>query len=101
MVAGTLAETVTQVEAVVAGLEPGVLLASDAAEMVSTFARLERMAAAGKAICARRVAESRVWCRRGDKSPAHWLAATLGLDHRRRRWAVGLHGQARFPAVDG
>ena len=78
MIADGLVEVVATAEKIVAGLEPGELLASDAAAMVETFARLERLAAAGRAVCAKRVAESKVWSRGGEKSPAHWLAKESG-----------------------
>ena len=42
------------------------------------FCRVERLGAAGKALSARRVAESGAWWDTGERSPAHWIAAVAG-----------------------
>ena len=46
--------------------------------MVAEFARLEHLAAAGRALCGARVAETKVWSAKGDKSPANWFARASG-----------------------
>lgn len=66
-------------EEAVATLEPEVLEAKTAARLVETFARMERLCAAGKALAARRVAASGVWRKDGDRSSAHWLARKSGI----------------------
>jgi hypothetical protein len=60
----------------VADLDPEVLDASAAKGLVTEFAEIERVAAAGKALAARRVASSGAWRKDGDRSPAHWMART-------------------------
>ncbi|MBA2272370.1 MAG: DUF222 domain-containing protein, partial [Actinobacteria bacterium] len=63
---------------VVTTLEPGTLEGAFATELVEEFAAIERLAAAGKALCAQRVAKSGAWRRHGDRSPARWMARTTG-----------------------
>ena len=58
----------------VAGLEPETLPAEAAAGLVDTFATIEKLGAAGKALAARRVAASNLWRGAGERSAAHWLA---------------------------
>ena len=62
----------------VSELDPDVLEARSAARLTETFARMERLSAAGKALTARRMADSGVWRRSGERSPAHWLAKKTG-----------------------
>lgn len=59
-------------------LDPEVLEPNTAAKLVEVFGRIERLGAAGKALAARRVADSGVWKKDGDRSPAHWLAKKVG-----------------------
>ncbi len=66
------------VAAVVAELEPGVLDAGLAAQLVEEFDQLERVSAAGKALAARRVADSNRWIHDGSRSPEQWLADKTG-----------------------
>ncbi|MDQ3765940.1 MAG: HNH endonuclease [Actinomycetota bacterium] len=58
----------------VAILEPDVVEAQAAKRLVEIYAEIERLAAAGKALAARRVASSGSWRSEGDRSPAHWMA---------------------------
>jgi hypothetical protein len=60
------------------GLDPDVLEAKSAARLTEAFARLERLSSAGKALAARRMADSGVWRKDGERSPAHWLAKRAG-----------------------
>jgi hypothetical protein len=60
----------------VAALDPEVLESTAAKALVERFAAIERVAGAGKALAARRVASSGAWRREGDRSPAHWMART-------------------------
>ena len=69
---------------IVAGLEPETLSADAAVGLVDTFATIEKLGAAGKALAARRVADSNLWRGAGERSAAHWLARRGGL--------VGRHG---------
>ena len=60
------------------GLEPEVLAGDAATRLVEDFAELERLAAAGKALAARRAASSGAWQGGGDRSPAHWMSRVTG-----------------------
>ena len=50
----------------------------DAATLVARFARIERLASAGKTFAARRSAEAEVHRASGHQDPARWLAAQTG-----------------------
>src|SRR5438477_9611780 len=63
---------------IVAGLEPEALSADAAVGLVDTFVSMEKLVAAGKALAARRVAESNHWRGAGERSAAHWLARRSG-----------------------
>src|SRR5207244_3006780 len=63
---------------IVVGLEPEALAAGTAAGLVDTFATIEKLAGAGKALAARRVADSNLWRGAGERSAAHWLARRAG-----------------------
>ncbi|CAN5159642.1 hypothetical protein BH20ACT22_BH20ACT22_04730 [soil metagenome] len=63
---------------VVASLDADTLDGAFASELVEEFAAIERLAAAGKTLCAQRVAKSGAWRRDGDRSPARWMARTTG-----------------------
>jgi len=67
-----------ELRTVVRRLDAATLEATDAAALVSAFGAIENLAAAGKARCARRVADSGAWRREGDRSGAHWLARVSG-----------------------
>jgi hypothetical protein len=73
-----LSSALATVESVLAELEPELFEGLDAARLVELFAKLERLGAAGKALAARRVAESNVWRVEGDRSAAAWLARKTG-----------------------
>lgn len=66
-----LAEAVTE-------LDPDVLEGRSAMAFVDRFGEAERIAAAGKALAAKRTAESGAWRASGERSAAHWMAATTG-----------------------
>jgi hypothetical protein len=59
-------------------LDAAVLSPAAAQRLVGDFAAIENLAAAGKASCARRVAESGSWRTAGHRSAAHWLARESG-----------------------
>src|SRR5712691_5865273 len=63
---------------IVAGLEPESLAADAAVGLVDTFATIEKLGAAGKALAARRVADSNLGRGAGERSAAHWLARRAG-----------------------
>lgn len=58
--------------------EPGLYSASDASVLVQHAARIEKMAATVKALAAKRVSDTEIWRRSGDRTPAHHLAKATG-----------------------
>lgn len=73
-----LGETVDEVRGFVNGLEPRCIDGEQARELVVVLATLERLASAGKALAAGRVAETGAWKESDARSPAHWLAKVSG-----------------------
>jgi len=59
-------------------LEPSLLRGDDAKILVGFFSRLERMALAGKALCAHRVSLTGVFEQEGHRHAGEWLAAQTG-----------------------
>lgn len=59
-------------------LDPSCLRGSDAKLLVGFFSRLERLAVAGKALCALRVSETGVFEQAGHRQAGEWLAAESG-----------------------
>ncbi len=59
-------------------LDPSCLRGSDAKLLVGFFSRLERLAVAGKALCALRVASTGVFETEGHRRASEWLAAESG-----------------------
>jgi len=70
-----VAKATELLRAAVGGLDPEVLEGASAIKLVEAFAEAERLGAAGKALAARRVADSGAWRTSGEKSAAHWMAA--------------------------
>ncbi|HEY1990457.1 MAG TPA: hypothetical protein VGG43_13390, partial [Acidimicrobiales bacterium] len=62
----------------VESFEPGRYSGGDAAELVTLFARGERLCAAGKTLAARRAADANQHQCAGHRTPAHWLAEATG-----------------------
>jgi hypothetical protein len=58
--------------------EPGRYSGPDAATLVDSFAKAERLCAAGKTLAATRAAEANQHREGGHKTPAHWLATVTG-----------------------
>jgi hypothetical protein len=73
-----LAELRSAMSAYAAGFDAARLAAEDAARVAEEAAAIEKMAATVKSLAAARVAETNVWKRAGDLSPAHHLARTTG-----------------------
>lgn len=71
-------EAAEAVGSICARLDPDGVLCAEAPGMWAAFDRVERLAAGAKLRLARRVAESDIWKREGDRSPADWLARTAG-----------------------
>jgi hypothetical protein len=59
-------------------LDPELLGREASIQMFECFATVERLGAAGKALCARRVAGSGAWMQTCNRSPAHWMASVAG-----------------------
>jgi len=78
MLLDRLARVTDQLRAAVADLEPERLTGPDASRLLDAFAELERLAAAGKLLSARRVESSNVWRRSGHRSAAAHLAEATG-----------------------
>ncbi len=78
MFEAVLADLERAVDAVVVGLDPDLITASHAMELVGRVDRMERRLAGLKMVLAGRVADSQVWTHRGDRSAAHWLAGQAG-----------------------
>jgi hypothetical protein len=70
--------SVEALETVARELDPGRFDGHDAAALLETFARGERVCAAAKALLARRIEESKVWREGGHRSAAHWVAEATG-----------------------
>ena len=60
------------------GFEARALDGEDAAMGLVFFAGLRKLASAGEAFCAARVAETNYWRRDGDRTPAHFVARVTG-----------------------
>jgi hypothetical protein len=61
-----------------ADFEPERITGADAARMLAGFAEIEKLAAAGKLLAARRVESSNVWRRQGHRSAAAHVAQATG-----------------------
>ena len=62
----------------VAGFDPERVSGSDAAQVLEAYAEIERLAAAGKLLAARRVESSNIWRKTGHRSAAAHLAEATG-----------------------
>lgn len=78
MILSTLTKVAADLRTVLADLEPEHLEGADAAALLSSFAEIERLAATGKLLSARRVESSNVWRSRGHRSAAEHVAETTG-----------------------
>jgi hypothetical protein len=96
-----LERATTTVRQLVAGLEPERLAPADAVRLVELLGALERVAAAGRALAAVRVADSGAWKSSGQHSAAHWLAAASGTSVGHAATALESARRLRdLPAVD-
>jgi hypothetical protein len=73
-----VSEVRAELQALVGSLDAAVLEPAEAERLVREFALIEHAAAAGKALAAKRVAESGKWRKAGVRSEAEWLAQTTG-----------------------
>jgi hypothetical protein len=68
-----------ELRAVLADFEPERLTGPDAAGMLTAFSEIEKLAAGGKLLSARRVETSNVWRRKGHRSAAAHVAEATGV----------------------
>ena len=66
--------------ATLAEADPDRVTAAQAATLLTLFADIERLGAAGKVLFSKRASESIVWRDEGHRSPASWMAKTTGTD---------------------
>ena len=59
-------------------MDPEALEPASSGRLLERFARIEKLGAAGKALCARRFADSNAWWDTGERSPAHHVASVSG-----------------------
>lgn len=71
-------EVEERLRAIVADLDPALLHPNDAVTRLATFDRIERQAAAAKALLAPRAVDSGEWARKGERSAQDWLARQHG-----------------------
>ena len=71
-----------------AGLDPASVPLPEVCELWSSFGALERLATGAKWRLADRVAQSRTWQDKGERSPAEWMARTSGTTTGRSRAAL-------------
>ena len=76
--ADSLSEAISLLESFVGAFEPGRYSGEDAAVLVERFSLGERLCATGKALAAKRVAETELHRRDGSRSAAEWLAGKTG-----------------------
>jgi hypothetical protein len=73
-----LREIVDELSGFVRTLDPGELIASDAADLLSCFARAANLAGTGRLLVAPRAAEAGTWRAKGYRSAQEWMAAQAG-----------------------
>ncbi|HEY2563556.1 MAG TPA: HNH endonuclease signature motif containing protein [Acidimicrobiales bacterium] len=78
MSADSLSEAIALLESFVADFEPGCYSGDHAAVLVERFSLGEHLCATGKALAAKRAAETELHRRDGHRSAAEWLARTTG-----------------------
>jgi hypothetical protein len=78
MTLGTLQRVTDDLRSTLADLEPERLSGPDAARLLEAFAEIEKLAAAGRLLSARRVESSNVWRRAGHRSAAAHVAEATG-----------------------
>src|ERR1041384_7049881 len=64
-----------------AGVDPALLHATDAARLLEAAAAVELRAGSLKTLLAKRASDSQVWANNGHRSPEDWLAQTTGTSY--------------------
>jgi hypothetical protein len=86
----------------VKSLDVSGLTGADAADLVERFSRLERVAAAGKTVCAGRVAETGYFGAEGARDAATWLAQISGDSRSAANDALDTAQKLdKLPSLDG
>jgi hypothetical protein len=70
-----LEDVIQLLESIVSAFEPALVDSAQAARLVETFTKGERLCSAGRALAARRVQITNAWKAEGFRSAAEWLAA--------------------------
>src|SRR5665213_298937 len=78
MMLNTLRRVATDLRGVLAEYEPERMTGSDAATLLEAFSEIEKLAAGGKLLSARRVESSNVWRKQGHRSAAAHVAEATG-----------------------
>ena len=78
MMLATLQRVADDLRSTLSDLEPERLSGTDAARILEVFAEIEKLAAGGKLLSARRVESSSVWRRKGHRSAAAHVAEATG-----------------------
>ena len=89
MIGGAVGELLAGMEKAVKELDPEALSGPESLELFSAFHRMERLAAAAKALCARQMAATQAWFSGGHRSPCHLMAEATGSSVRIRPLAGG------------
>jgi hypothetical protein len=74
----TLRSVADTLRSEIAGFDPELVSGSDASEVLEAFADVEKLAAAGKLLAARRVESSNIWRKAGHRSAAAHVAEATG-----------------------
>ncbi|HET7488826.1 MAG TPA: DUF222 domain-containing protein [Acidimicrobiales bacterium] len=83
------------------GFDPALVSPADAQSIVEEAAAAEHMLATVRALAAKRLADSEVWRRQGERSAAHHLARACGTSVGKARAALQTAGQlGRLPGLE-
>jgi len=96
-----LEEIAADLAAVVDVLDVDAIPLPEVQAVYDAFATVERRAAAGRVLLARRMAETAQWRREGFASPADWLASKNGTSTGRARTELGTSERLKGLAGDG
>jgi hypothetical protein len=75
---GKVRSAVEALKATARALDPACVDGHDAAALFDAVSEGERVCGAMKALLARRIEETKVWCEAGHRSAAHWVAEATG-----------------------
>jgi hypothetical protein len=84
-----------------AAFEPSVVSADGCSQVIDDVVVIEKLAGTIKALASARVAETELWRKKGDRSPAHDLARRSGTSVRDAQEAIAAGKQlGKVPALD-